>query len=53
VVNENISYSMWQSTYMTGIPGGHWNGKFVAVADPAPPPRERGVPSRPLLEPLP
>lgn len=53
VINENISYSMWQSTYMTGIPGGHWNGKFVAVADPAPPPRERGVPSRPLLEPLP
>ena len=33
-------------------PGGYWNGKFVAVADPAPPPQQRGIPSRPL-EPLP
>jgi hypothetical protein len=53
VVNENISYTMWKSTYMTGIPGGYWNGKFVAVADPSAPPHVRGIPSRPLLEPLP
>ena len=53
LVNENISYTAWKSTYMTGIPGGYWNGKFVAVADPAPPPHQRGIPSRPLLEPLP
>jgi hypothetical protein len=53
LVNENISYTAWKSTYMTGIPGGYWNGKFVAVADPAPPPQQRGIPSRPLLEPLP
>jgi hypothetical protein len=52
LVNENISYTAWHNTYMTGIPGGHWNGKFVAVADPAPPPAGRGVRSRPLLEPL-
>ena len=38
LANENISYSTWQSTYMTGIPGGYWGGKFVAVADPAPAP---------------
>jgi hypothetical protein len=37
---------------MTGIPGGYWGGKFVAVADPAPPPTLRGVPSRPLMKPL-
>jgi hypothetical protein len=52
VVNENISYTTWQSTYMTGVPSGHWGGQFVAVADPAPPPARRGPPSRPLLEPL-
>ncbi len=52
LVNENISYAAWQSTYMTGIPSGHWAGKYVTVADPAPPPTERGVRSRPLLEPL-
>ena len=26
LANENISYSTWQSTYMTGITGGYWNG---------------------------
>jgi len=52
IVNENISYSTWQSTYMTGIPSGYWGGKFVAVADPSNPPAQRGIPSRPLLEPL-
>jgi hypothetical protein len=53
LVNENISYTAWKSTYMTGIPGGHWNGKFVAVADPAPPPGVRVIPTPPLLEALP
>jgi hypothetical protein len=53
IVNENISYAMWQSTYMTGIDFGHWNGKFVTIADPSPAPNERGRASRPLLEPLP
>jgi hypothetical protein len=52
LVDENISYSAWQSTYMTGASGGYWNGKFVTVADPAPAPKERGKASRPLLEPL-
>jgi hypothetical protein len=52
IVNENISYTAWQSTYMTGIPGGYWGGKFVAVADPAPPPSGRGPRVRPPLEAL-
>jgi hypothetical protein len=37
VANEHITYATWQSTYMTGVPGGYWNGKFVAVCDPEPP----------------
>jgi hypothetical protein len=52
LVNENISYATWQSTYMTGVPSGHWAGQFVAVADPSAPPTVRGIRSRPLLEPL-
>jgi hypothetical protein len=37
VANEHISYGTWQSTYMTGVPSGHWGGKFVAICDPDPP----------------
>jgi hypothetical protein len=37
VVNEHIAYAFWQSTYMTGVPTGHWNGEFLAVCDPEPP----------------
>jgi hypothetical protein len=37
IVNEHISYATWQSTYMTGVPSGHWNGLFLAVCDPEPP----------------
>lgn len=37
LANEHITYATWRSTYMTGVPGGHWNGKFVAVCDPEPP----------------
>lgn len=36
VANEHITYATWQSTYMTGVPGGYWNGKFLAVCDPEP-----------------
>ena len=46
IANEHITYSTWQSTYMTGVPGGYWNGKFVAVCDPEPP-SERGGPRNP------
>ena len=51
VADEHISYSAWQSTYMTGVPSGYWSGKFVAVCDPSPPPDfgprpERRVPQR-------
>lgn len=42
VANEHITYATWQSTYMTGVPGGHWSGKFVAVCDPEPPPDSHG-----------
>lgn len=38
VADEHISYTTWRSTYMTGIPGGHWQGRYVAVCDPEPPP---------------
>jgi hypothetical protein len=36
VANEHLSYAVWQSTYMTGVPGGYWGGKFLAVCDPEP-----------------
>lgn len=38
VADEYIAYSTWQDDYMTGVPGGHWSGRFVAVCDPLPPP---------------
>lgn len=38
LADEHISYSTWQADYMTGVDFGHWNGKFVAVCDPDPPP---------------
>ena len=43
VADEHISYSTWQSDYMTGVSGGYWGGKFVAVCDPEPPPISAGV----------
>jgi hypothetical protein len=45
LANEHVTYATWQSTYMTGVPGGYWNGKFVAVCDPEPP-AQRGGPMR-------
>ncbi len=42
IANENIPYSEWQNTYMTGVPSGYWSGKFIAVCDPEPPPTTRG-----------
>lgn len=42
IANENVTYATWQSTYMTGVPGGHWSGKFVAVCDPEPPAKRGG-----------
>lgn len=41
VADEYISYATWQDDYMTGVPGGIWAGKFVAVCDPEPPPARR------------
>jgi hypothetical protein len=49
LANEHIAYATWQSTYMTGVPGGHWSGKFVAICDPEPP-AERGGPVRHATE---
>ena len=45
LANEHLTYATWQSTYMTGVPGGYWSGKFVAVCDPEPP-AQRGGPLR-------
>jgi hypothetical protein len=42
IVNEHISYATWQGTYMTGIPSGHWAGKFVALCDPEPAAKRSG-----------
>lgn len=53
VADEHIAYSTWQSDYMTGVPGGHWSGKFVAVCDPDPPPSGPGVLSPHLMKALP
>ena len=43
VANEHVTYATWQSTYMTGVPGGYWNGKHVAVCDPEPPAQRGGT----------
>jgi len=43
VVDEHLSYAVWQSTYMTGIDFGHWLGQYVAICDPDPPPSHPGV----------
>jgi hypothetical protein len=53
VADEHISYTTWKSDYMTGIPSGHWAGKFVAVCDPEPPPTrhpERQQPHKPRFD---
>jgi hypothetical protein len=42
IADEHLSYATWQSTYMTGVPGGYWSGRFLAVCDPEPPPRGHG-----------
>lgn len=44
IANENIPYAEWQSTYMTGVPDGHWAGQHIAVCDPEPPPIRVGKP---------
>jgi hypothetical protein len=49
VANEHITYTTWQTDYMTGIGGGYWAGKFVAVCDPEPPADRIGQ-SRPPRE---
>ena len=43
VANEVIAYSDWVSTYMTGVPSGYFQGKFIAMCDPEPPPKGTGV----------
>ena len=53
VADEHVSYATWQSTYMTGIPGGYWSGKYVAICDPEPPPTrhpERQDRPKPLFD---
>lgn len=50
IANQHISYTAWQSTYMTGVPSGHWGGKFVAICDPDPPPTAPARLCRPPME---
>ena len=47
IANEHISYATWQDDYMTGVPGGYWSGKFLAVCDPAPASERHGNSVRP------
>lgn len=47
IANEHIAYSTWQSDYMTGVPGGYWTGKFIAVCDPELPSQIIGKSQRP------
>ena len=45
IADEIINYNQWQNTYMTGAnyhAQGYWQGKFVAICDPDPPPMTRG-----------
>jgi hypothetical protein len=49
VSNVNVSYTSWQTDYMTAnVFGTQWLGKFVAVCDPDPPllAGDRAVPER-------
>jgi hypothetical protein len=50
IANEHLTYATWQADYMTGIPNGHWGGKFVAACDPEPP-ADRPGPSAPKRRP--
>ncbi len=43
IANEHITYATWQADYMTGVPGGYWSGKFLAVCDPEPPAQRIGL----------
>jgi len=52
IANEHITYATWQADYMTGVPGGHWIGKFIAVCDPEPP-ADRVGEQRPPVQRLP
>jgi peptidase C39-like protein len=47
IADEHVSYADWQDTYMTGVPGGYWAGKFIAVCDPEPPATFVGRQKRP------
>lgn len=46
IADEVINYNQWQNTYMTGVGRGYWQGKFVAVCDPDPPPTMPGRATR-------
>lgn len=48
VADEHISSTTRRTNYMTGISGGHWSGKFVAVCDPEQPPTRRPERQEPL-----
>jgi hypothetical protein len=44
VANEHITYATWKSSYATGNKYGTlWNGRYVAVCDPDPPPERLGA----------
>ena len=51
VADEHISYTTWRTDYMTGVPGGLWSGKFIAVCDPEPPPERHPQEQEPRRRP--
>jgi hypothetical protein len=43
IANELITYADWHDTYMTGVGGGYYAGKFIAMCDPSPPAARPGI----------
>jgi len=47
---HHVTFVEWRDHYMTGVPSGYWQGKFIAVCDPDPPPTLPGEAHPPANE---